>query len=43
MTLYSFVVVVRSGSSRSCGRRLDDLHLEIDVDAIVDEDALLTL
>src|SRR5262245_58944868 len=27
------------GSGRSCGRYLDGLHLQLDVDAIADEDA----
>src|SRR3954470_5257603 len=39
MILFSFVRSCRDWSGGLCGRRLDGLHLELDVDAIPDEDA----
>src|SRR3982751_5447741 len=39
MILSPLFVVVDNGSGGFCGRRLDGLHLELDVDAIADEDA----
>src|SRR3954467_8464883 len=39
MIFFSFVRSSREWSGGLCGRRLDGLHLELDVDAIADEDA----